>query len=42
MFRRHSTFILDKKDVYTGRDLKEIEILLDARLKKGRKTVVLF
>jgi len=31
-------FILDKKDVYTGWDIKKIENLLDARLKKGRKT----
>jgi hypothetical protein len=37
-FRRHPTFILDKKDVYTGWDLKEIENLLDARMQKGRKT----
>jgi len=36
-FRRHPAFILDKKDVYTGWDLKEIEILLDTRLKKGQK-----
>ena len=37
-FRRHPTFILDKKDVYTGWDLKEIENLLDAHMQKGRKT----
>ena len=37
-FRRHPTFILDKQDVYTGWDLKEIENLLDARMQKGRKT----
>ena len=37
-FRKHPTFILDKKDVYTGWDIKKIENLLDARLKKGRKT----
>jgi hypothetical protein len=37
-FRTCPTFILDKKDVYTGWDLKEIENLLDARMQKGRKT----
>ena len=37
-FRTCPTFILDKQDVYTGWDLNEIEKLLDARLKKGRKT----
>jgi len=37
-FRTCPTFILDKKDVYTGWDLKEIESLLDARIQKWRKT----
>jgi hypothetical protein len=37
-FRRHPTFIVDKQDVYTGWDLNELGNLLDARLKKGRKT----
>jgi hypothetical protein len=37
-FRRYPTFILDKQDVYTGWDLKEIENLLDACMQKGRKT----
>ena len=36
-FRRYPTFILDKQDVYTGWDLKEIENLLDACMQKGRK-----
>jgi hypothetical protein len=37
-FRMCPTFILDKTDVYTGWDLKEIENLLDMRMQKGRKT----
>ena len=37
-FRRHPTFIVDKQDVYTGWDINELGNLLDARLKKGRKT----
>jgi hypothetical protein len=36
-FRGHPAFILDHKEVYTGWDLKEIEMLLDSRLKKGQK-----
>ncbi len=36
-FRKNPAFILDKKDVYTGWELEEIEALLDARLRKGQK-----
>ncbi len=36
-FRKYPTYILDKKDVYTGWDIKEIERLLDMRLQDGRK-----
>ncbi|HOG17047.1 MAG TPA: hypothetical protein PLB96_06855 [Syntrophales bacterium] len=37
-FRKYPTFILDKKDVYTGWNIEKIENLLDARLHQGGRT----
>ena len=37
-FRKYPTFILDKKDVYSGWEIEKIESLLDMRLQGGRKS----